>query len=145
MDCKDWLPDYVRQTYNCEIIFDQPDLKAQINMPDFVTRMIVPKFWGYILIGKYDTRDYIKDIIKKLFIANTRLSDQCPICFNDSGAKLVCDSCLNAMCISCHTQLYLNNQGKVICPFCRSVKGDKRSDYVSFIDVCNVFYIKNDD
>lgn len=144
MDCNQWLPDYMLTTYGHEIIFDQPDLDSQVNILNFVTRMIIPKLNAYVLILSTNTKEDIKDKIKTIFIAVSRRSEQCPICFNDAREldTLICKSCLNIICIDCCMQICLHNEGKLICPFCRAIKGEKRSDYDNITKGSLPFYVK---
>jgi hypothetical protein len=144
MDCLYWLPNYVFTTYGYEITFDQPNLSADVHIEDFVTRMIIPELQAYVLIETDDTKDMIKDNIKKLFMAMTRQNDTCPVCFQDTNLldNIVCDQCLNTVCANCFITQCLYDKGQRICPLCRFSTGIQRPNYERCIEGMVPFYVQ---
>lgn len=137
-----WLPNYVFKKYGYEITFDQPNLSTDIYIENFVTRMIIPDLQAYILIETDDTKAIIKDNIRKLFIAMDRQNAICPICFGDTNKSdnIVCEACLNIICLDCFVKIGLHNKGQHICPLCRFTKGNKHPHYHTTITGSLPFY-----
>lgn len=144
MACKQWLSDYVFKTYGYNVIFDQPNLSTNIQVRDFVTRMIIPELNAYIIIDSNDTKETIDIDIKKIVTAIARNTETCPICFLELKDLdcLICDTCLNSVCVNCVLTQCLHNKGQRICPLCRSIKGDQRPDYERIIKGQTSFFVK---
>lgn len=52
---------------------------------------------------------------------------ECPICVNTcSSCSLVsCNTCSGRYCGTCYAKIFLQNEGEVICPFCRDKIGSR--------------------
>lgn len=79
-------------------------------------------------ITKGITWNIIKKIIDKRILTFNK--NECQICFNKIRCATTCHICINVQCSDCYFKMYKENQGVIICPYCRSKEGQIEPDYV---------------
>jgi uncharacterized paraquat-inducible protein A len=54
-------------------------------------------------------------------------SNECSICFTDKIKKrrVSCAKCANNWCVYCYIEIFRENNGLIVCPFCRYTYGNR--------------------
>jgi hypothetical protein len=107
-----------------------------INCRDIINNSEIVKLFfnatgSMIIINYYDTLRTVKRLIYEE-LRNDK-SPECTLCLNEYfennllTARTNCEICYNGYCITCFYTLYDNNEGLILCPFCRNISGCKSS------------------
>lgn len=89
---------------------------------------------GNIIMFEYNGRKGVRNIsttsiesfkrdINKLI--NGEISTTCNVCFSDclKCSKVTCTKCSNTHCGMCYAKIFKDNDGLIVCPFCRDTYG----------------------
>ncbi len=69
----------------------------------------------------------IKKLIDNRLYHNKK--EECAICCNQMIKKVDCNGCTNTFCGHCYIDIFKQNKGLIVCPFCRFTTGYKQSDW----------------
>lgn len=112
---------------DCEIeIIDNEDNDDVLNRL-FLVRLTLGDVRYTSAIIKNTNWKTIKKIIDNRLYHNKK--EECAICCNEMIRKVDCNGCTNTFCANCYIDIFKQNKGLIVCPFCRFTTGYEQPEW----------------
>lgn len=117
-----------KQYKDCKVKIIDTDMKSYLNNLFLVKLYNSKNNTTYtISIIRNTTWKKIKKLIDNRLYHNK--TEECAICCNEMIRKVDCNGCTNTFCANCYIDIYKQNKGLIVCPFCRFTTGQEHPEW----------------
>ncbi len=79
-----------------------------------------------------------RHIEKKIKTQETKIHEDCVICYEEIKKNVTCPKCANNWCSECYIKIFIDGEGIIKCPHCRFSFGQKMNKFMLDIGVSEI-------